>query len=157
MPPWTPSDAGVRGRRMPVVLTLPLVLIASLRTAPVGWRNRWRAVVVEGASMLPTLHSGDCLLVVRTSRLHPGDIVVARHPREPGRLVVKRLAWETETGWWLVSDNPQAPGAADSFHFGAVPSADIVGRVVLRYFPLTRLAWWLRRRPVCYERERREA
>jgi hypothetical protein len=43
-------------------------------------------------------------------------------------------------GWWLESDNQRAPGRRDSWDFGAVPDADVWGRVVLRYWPPSRLA-----------------
>jgi hypothetical protein len=47
-------------------------------------------------------------------------------------LLVKRAARRTAGGWWLESDNPGA-GAVDSRKFGAVPTALIEGRVLLRY------------------------
>jgi hypothetical protein len=40
---------------------------------------------------------------------------------------------EADGGWWLRSDNV-APGT-DSATFGTVPAADVLGRVVLRYWP----------------------
>jgi hypothetical protein len=42
-----------------------------------------------------------------------------------------------EGGWWLQSDNPAA-GAVDSGRFGPVPEEKIVGRVLVRYWPLRR-------------------
>lgn len=105
------------------------------------WARRLKAVVVRGDSMAPTLRDGDCVIVWR-GVVRPGDVVVAVRPQrvETGEemLVVKRVAWREDGGWWLVSDNPAAPGSADSFHFGAVPDANICGRVVMRYFPFTR-------------------
>ncbi|WP_281395818.1 S24 family peptidase [Nonomuraea endophytica] len=94
-------------------------------------------VRVEGDSMRPALRPGDWLLVRRGATVHPGDLVVARLPGEPARLIVKRAQWRGEEGWWLESDNQRAPGRRDSWDFG--PVDDIVGRVVLRYWPLLRL------------------
>jgi nickel-type superoxide dismutase maturation protease len=88
--------------------------------------------------MEPTLRPGDWLLVrqtIRTRRcvsLRPGQLVVAREPGHPDRLIVKRAARREEGGWWLASDNPGA-GAVDSRAFGPVPPALIRGRVLLRY------------------------
>ncbi|MFI6788415.1 S24 family peptidase [Nonomuraea sp. NPDC050383] len=90
-------------------------------------------VRVEGDSMRPGLLPGDWLLVRRSVPIRPGDVVVARLPGDPSRLIVKRAAWHGEDGWWLESDNQRASGRRDSWDFG--PVTDVVGRVVLRYWP----------------------
>ena len=113
--------------------------------------KRWPLVrvAVEERSMLPALHPGDWLLAWRTTRIRPGQVVLAWHPQRPGFLLVKRVAWREEAdgeragGWWLVSDNPAA-GAVDSGRFGPVPEEKIVGRVLVRY--------WRPRRARCRER-----
>jgi nickel-type superoxide dismutase maturation protease len=93
--------------------------------------------------MEPALRPGDWLLVRRSMRagqpprIRPGQAVIARHPADPGLLLVKRAARRTQAGWWLESDNPGA-GAVDSRSFGAVPPPLIEGRVVLRYWPAGR-------------------
>ncbi|WP_431925139.1 S24 family peptidase [Nonomuraea jabiensis] len=93
-------------------------------------------VRVEGDSMRPALVPGDWLLVRRGATVHPGDLVVARLPDDPEQLIVKRAQWHGQDGWWLESDNQRASGRRDSWDFG--PVHDIVGRVVLRYWPLLR-------------------
>ncbi|MEU6787542.1 S24 family peptidase [Nonomuraea angiospora] len=93
-------------------------------------------VRVEGDSMRPALVPGDWLLVRRGATVHPGDLVVARLPGDPEQLIVKRAQWHGQDGWWLESDNQRAGGRRDSWDFG--PVQDIVGRVVLRYWPLLR-------------------
>jgi nickel-type superoxide dismutase maturation protease len=92
----------------------------------------WRAKVTE-RSMEPALRPGDCLLIRRTRRIRPGQVVVARHPERPELLIVKRAARRVDGGWWLESDNPAA-GAVDSRRFGAVPGPLIEGRVLGRYW-----------------------
>jgi nickel-type superoxide dismutase maturation protease len=95
---------------------------------------RWpllRAEVAE-PSMVPALRPGDWLLARRTRRIRPGQIVLARHPGDPGMLLVKRARRRVDGGWWLESDNPYA-GAVDSRRFGPVPETLIVGRVLARY------------------------
>jgi nickel-type superoxide dismutase maturation protease len=82
--------------------------------------------------MQPTLRPGDWLLVRRTGRVRPGQVVVARHPARPTLLLVKRAQRRDPGGWWLRSDNP-APGAADSRSFGPVPPGLIEGVVLFRY------------------------
>lgn len=96
---------------------------------------RWPLLRVKVAerSMEPALRPGDWLLVRRTRRIRPGQIVLARHPGRPGMLIVKRAARRVDGGWWLTSDNPLA-GAVDSRRFGAVPPAFIEGRVLARYW-----------------------
>ncbi len=92
----------------------------------------WRVKVAE-RSMEPALRPGDWLLVRRTRRIRPGQIVLARHPERPEMLLVKRAARRVDGGWWLASDNPDA-GAVDSRRFGAVPELLIEGRLLARYW-----------------------
>ena len=107
-------------------------------TCPSGW-PLLRVAVAE-RSMLPALHPGDWLLAWRTTRVRPGQVVLACHPQRPGFLLVKRVAWAVEAdgeaagGWWLASDNPAA-GAVDSARFGPVPRENIVAVVLVRYWP----------------------
>jgi nickel-type superoxide dismutase maturation protease len=99
----------------------------------------WRVAVAE-RSMEPALRPGDWLLAWRgvharrPPRIEPGQIVIARHPGDPGMLLVKRAARQLPNGWWLESDNPGA-GAVDSRSFGPVPAGLIHARVLLRYWP----------------------
>jgi phage repressor protein C with HTH and peptisase S24 domain len=83
--------------------------------------------------MEPTLRDGDLCLVWWGARPRAGDVVVAHLPEGRG-LGVKRAAFaDTDGRWWLRSDNVRA--GTDSATFGTVPAADVVGRVVLRYWP----------------------
>ena len=93
--------------------------------------RRLHTVLVEGPSMAPTLAPGDCLLVRRTARARPGDVVVARFPSRPDLLVVKRAVRPHEGGWWVQGDNPVVHD--DSRRYGA---AEVQGRVLLRWWPL---------------------
>lgn len=103
----------------------------------------WRVAVAE-RSMEPALHPGDWLLVWRGMPgrrrpvpVGPGQIVVARHPGEPGLLLVKRAVRREAGGWWLRSDSPDV-SAVDSRRFGPVPPELIEGRVLVRYWPARR-------------------
>jgi hypothetical protein len=87
--------------------------------------------------MMPALRPGDWLLACRTTRIRPGQVVLAGHPQRPGLQLVKRVAWREDGGWWLASDNA-VPGAQDSAHFGPVPAENIVAVVLVRYWPLRR-------------------
>jgi nickel-type superoxide dismutase maturation protease len=88
-------------------------------------------VLVQGPSMAPTLRAGDALLVRRGGRaVRPGDVVVARFRTRPDLLVVKRAVRATDGGWEVRGDNPLV--ADDSRTYG---TADVVGRVVARYWP----------------------
>ena len=104
---------------------------------------------VSGASMVPTLYDGDTVLVRYGAPIRPGDLVLALDPRraagapgpggspDRGLILVKRATRRQDGGWWLLADNPFAPG--DSRQFGAVPERLVLGRVVLRLRPLLRL------------------
>jgi nickel-type superoxide dismutase maturation protease len=98
-----------------------------------------RRIAVVEHSMEPVLWPGDWLLVRRTRRVRPGQIVLAYHPGRPTLLLVKRAARRQDGGWWLESANPAA-GAVDSARFGVVPDELIEGRVLFRYWPLRRPA-----------------
>ena len=81
--------------------------------------------------MLPTLTPGDCLLVGPPRRVRAGDVVVARFAARPGLLVVKRAVRPDGDLWWVEGDNPAVTD--DSRRYGP---AEVVARVVLRYWPL---------------------
>ena len=97
-----------------------------------------RRVEVEGPSMVPALAPGDRLLVVRTGRRHRnrigvGDVVVVPDPRQPDRLLVKRVAGATADHVTLEGDN--AAASTDSRTFGPAARTQIWGRAVFRYHP----------------------
>ena len=87
--------------------------------------------------MEPTLRDGDWLLVGRLRRApRTGDLVVAPDPREPRRLLVKRVAGVDVAGVRLSGDRAEA--STDSREFGPVPVSSLLGRPLLRYAPLAR-------------------
>jgi nickel-type superoxide dismutase maturation protease len=88
------------------------------------------AVLVQGPSMAPTLRSGDALVVHRARRIREGDVVVARFRSRPDLLVVKRAVRAQDGGWWVRGDNEFVKD--DSRAYGV---ADVIGRVVFRYWP----------------------
>lgn len=89
-------------------------------------------VLVRGPSMAPTLRDGDHLAVLWGARVRPGDLVVVRRPPPVG-LTVKRAVRHDGGGWWVEGDNPYA--STDSRQFGPVDGADLVARVLCRYWP----------------------
>jgi nickel-type superoxide dismutase maturation protease len=91
---------------------------------------KWQVVLVQGPSMVPTLRSGDALLVRRGARVRSGDIVVARFRTRPELLVVKRAVRPQDDGWWIQGDNTLIED--DSRRYGV---ADVIGRVLIRYYP----------------------
>ena len=104
-----------------------------------------RRVEVVGDSMRPTLEAGDRLLLRRALRvtLRPGDLVAVADPRQPIRIVVKRLASISPDGLHVLGDDPGA--STDSRHFGPVAADHVRGRVVYRYHPAHRRARLSRR------------
>lgn len=94
--------------------------------------RRWTPVLVQGPSMTPVLRHGDAVLVRRTARIRPGDVVVATFLTKPDLLVVKRAIREVDGGWWLESQNSAVTD--DSRRYGP---ATVHGRVVWRYWPLS--------------------
>ena len=95
------------------------------------WQLPLFAVLVRGPSMVPTLRSGDALVVLRGSRsVKAGRVVVARFRSRPDLLVVKRAVREQDGGWWVEGDNSLVED--DSRAYGV---ADVIGRVLIRYYP----------------------
>ncbi|BBH64612.1 hypothetical protein ACTI_12970 [Actinoplanes sp. OR16] len=80
--------------------------------------------------MVPTLRSGDALVVRRGARIRPGDVVVASFRSRPGLLVVKRAIREQDGGWWLEGDNEFVTDDSRAYGVG-----DTLGRVTYRYWP----------------------
>ncbi len=91
-----------------------------------------RHLVVRGESMLPTLAPGDHILLdpgaYRRSMPTAGDVVVARHPFEQERILVKRVTSVDERGrCFLQGDNPIA--STDSHRLAPFIPELILGRV----------------------------
>jgi nickel-type superoxide dismutase maturation protease len=91
---------------------------------------------VEGESMEPDVSPGERVFVNRAaywfSKPSSGDRVVVRDPRQPDRLLLKRIDRRAESGGWLVlGDNPKA--STDSREFGPVARELILGKVWFRY------------------------
>lgn len=89
--------------------------------------------VVRGRSMAPTYVDGDRLLVAYGVRPRVGRAHVIRLPdgadgRRP--VAVKRITRAVDDGWWVERDNP-AEGV-DSWLVGGIPTADVLGVVLLR-------------------------
>ena len=94
-------------------------------------------VQIIGPSMEPAMRTGDYWVVWRTKSLRPGDAALLRHPLRPELLIVKRLIFSPEPGWWWVQgDNPHS--SDDSRSFGSVAAGSVVGRITFRYYPLRR-------------------
>ncbi|HEV2809995.1 MAG TPA: nickel-type superoxide dismutase maturation protease [Acidimicrobiales bacterium] len=115
----------------------PLVAIAGATVLVLGVRCGVRRVIrveVQGESMAPTLRPGDRMVAVRGLPARKGDIVAARDPRTPSRMLVKRVAAiDADRRLHLAGDDPSA--STDSRRFGPVGRSDMVGRVVWRYWP----------------------
>ena len=96
--------------------------------------------VARGRSMETAYRDGDLLLVFAVRAADGpkvGQAVMARDPRDPSRILLKRVdAIDKQAGIWLLGDNPEF--STDSRTFGFVSPHDIIGRVIFRYWPLFR-------------------
>jgi len=95
--------------------------------------KRWR-FHVTGNSMLPTLRSGEDVLVYpipKNAAIFPGEIIVCRHPLKPHIRMIKRVTEAFYDGsCYVLSDN--ASEGSDSRSFGVVGRELILGRVTSR-------------------------
>ena len=90
-------------------------------------------VAIAAESMAPTLSDGEWWIARRTRKCRPGDVVVFDHPTRSGMVAVKRVIRPEGDGWWVEGDNPEH--STDSRHFGPLPRARVLGRLVWRYSP----------------------
>lgn len=122
------------------LVRLALFSVFTELVAALAWiKWRYTRYAVSGASMEPALHEGDFVIVDRKAfagRLpRPGEVILAKDPREPSRTLVKRVTWVDLHGQiWVEGDN--RPQSTDSRTFGRMGASGLVGRVVFRYWPL---------------------
>jgi nickel-type superoxide dismutase maturation protease len=90
--------------------------------------------------MEPALRAGDWIVVSSLSRPpRVGEIVLVRDPRDPEHLMLKRVAAVADGACNLLGDRPE--DSTDSRTFGPVPLANVLGRALFRYGPITRMGW----------------
>ena len=100
-------------------------------------------VEVVGGSMAPALLPGDRLLLLRRPLGSPGwpavgDVVALNDPREPMRVLVKRVADIDQSAGTVTVLGDAAEASTDSRTFGAVPRRALLGRAIYRYAPVGR-------------------
>ena len=100
--------------------------------------RRSRRVVVAGTSMTPALHPGDRLLIVPWPRIRAGDVVALPDPRQPDRLIVKRVTVVDRAAGTVTVAGDNAGESTDSRAFGPVARSSLLGRAIYRYAPLER-------------------
>ncbi len=83
--------------------------------------------------MAPILQDGDLVVVdtmaFRTRPPQAGDIVVARHPFHPRRVIIKRVRTVRADGTIFLEGNARYD-STDSHAFGPIPPALLIGRVI---------------------------
>jgi nickel-type superoxide dismutase maturation protease len=90
--------------------------------------------------MEPALRAGDWIVVWGPSRApRVGEIVLLRDPRDPERLLLKRVATVKDGACTVLGDRPEE--STDSRTFGPVQFRDILGRAIFRYGPIGRIGW----------------
>ena len=97
--------------------------------------GRLRRYRIEGDSMMPTLNSGDEVLVKPHRYVHSyqeGDCVCFYRPDKPGLMCVKRIQQVfDQSSFEVMGDNKAC--STDSRHFGCVPVNDMLGRVLCSF------------------------
>ncbi len=132
----------------------PVAVLVLLAVQFVAWTEvLLRPVAVSGQSMEPTLRDGDRVLVdlwtYRQRAPRTGEVVWLVAPRPDSPYFVKRVGRTHATSSrsdpdsrpggtvWVEGDNPA--DSLDSRQFGELSADKIAGRVLLRYWPLSRL------------------
>lgn len=107
--------------------------------------------IVHGESMVPTLQSGDYLIIdeitYRFRQPEIGDVIVFHYPKDPSQFFIKRikgLPGDTVNNTILRSNEYYVLGdnrlqSSDSRYWGPIEANLIVGRAVIRLWPLNNL------------------
>jgi nickel-type superoxide dismutase maturation protease len=130
-------------RRGRMVISRRLVAVAGGAVAVALLGRTFRRVEVSGSSMRPALLPGDRLLVVSPPVLRPrwprpGEVIAVRDPRDPSRVLVKRVARIDRRRGTLEVLGDARGASTDSREFGPLPRSAVVGRAVYRYAPAGR-------------------
>lgn len=136
------SKNGGRSRDVAAPVAFVALLLGVLGALAVTLRRQFMRFEIAGESMEPALDPGDFVIVDRLAyrRRLPrrGHIVLARDPREPSRVIAKRVDHADLHGEiWLRGDNEEASTGSETF--GPVPRSAMVGRVRWRYWPMSAL------------------
>ncbi len=107
--------------------------------------------IVNGSSMTPTFQNGDYLIIDEITfqfrQPEKGEVIVFRYPQNPSQFFIKRVAGlpgETmgntnlaQDEYYVLGDNTFA--SSDSRYWGPVKKNLIIGRAILRLWPLSSL------------------
>ena len=153
--PENPPDGRVSPKKGSAVFDfVKFIFIVAVIVLPIRF---WVAqpFLVSGASMDPTYHNGDYLIVDEISykfkNPEKDDVIIFRYPKNPKTFFIKRIiALPNEDfiidgkeiklkgdEYFVVGDNRDA--SSDSRIWGPVPKKLIVGRSIARLWPLNKI------------------
>ena len=135
--------------------TIRFAIIAILIVVPI---RLWVAqpFIVSGPSMEPTFYNGDYLIVDEITyhfeKPKIGDVVVFRYPLDTSKFFIKRIEGLPgdkvnimgkeivlkDGEYYVLGDN--SPHSSDSRIWGPVPQNLLIGRVLIRLWPLNKIS-----------------
>lgn len=104
--------------------------------------NKFINVKISGHSMMPLINHGDWILInlnIDADDLRLNEIILLEDPTNK-ELLIKRIDSiniKTEKEFYVLGDNKA--DSYDSRKFGYIKKESIIGKAVLRYWPLNKI------------------
>lgn len=94
---------------------------------------KFRIVCVNGQSMYPTLHDKQICLMLNTTNINDGDIVIidTKNSGLPADYIIKRFYADKSTDDYIWVEGDNKNNSLDSRRFGHLDRHKVIGKLIL--------------------------